>query len=143
MGWTPEYYERNRERILAKSRERYQIKGHKYDAGQSRARTMLRKYGMTPEQYDAMALDQDHVCAICQEGSELFVDHDHTTGRVRGLLCKHCNLALGHFRDSTTAMQRAVDYLSPHAHLPSDEWLSAGPRLVGVTGSVDPGEEVN
>jgi hypothetical protein len=41
----------------------------------------------------------------------MHIDHDHKTGLVRGLLCKHCNQGLGHFRDSTTFLHNAVGYL--------------------------------
>lgn len=62
----------------------------------------LRKnYGLTSEQYVQMLDDQKGVCAICAnpppEGKKLHVDHNHTTGEVRRLLCSRCNGALGWF----------------------------------------------
>ena len=55
------------------------------------------------------------VCAICKKpcrtGRSLAKDHDHKTGKVRGRLCLHCNVGLGHFQDSPALLLRAVDYL--------------------------------
>jgi hypothetical protein len=56
-------------------------------------------------------------CYICQRATgarrRLAVDHNHATGEVRGLLCKPCNRdVLGHLRDNTEALQRAIDYLT-------------------------------
>lgn len=56
----------------------------------------LRKYGITIDQFDAMLAEQNGGCALCYRKSErLHVDHDHETGRVRGLLCHQCNWYLG------------------------------------------------
>lgn len=55
------------------------------------------RYGITTEQYDEMLAEQAGVCAICgnpPKKRRLYVDHDHDTGRVRGLLCAHCNSSL-------------------------------------------------
>ena len=76
-----------------------------------------RKFGITLETRDQLAAHQDGQCAIC--GAEesaltkrLAVDHDHGTGRVRGLLCQNCNLGLGHFRDDTGVLLAAINYLA-------------------------------
>lgn len=61
--------------------------------------TLKQLYGVTLEQYDKMFEQQDGKCAICNQselGYRLCIDHDHKTGRVRGLLCHGCNLSLGH-----------------------------------------------
>lgn len=77
-----------------------------------RARTLRRHYDLTPEEYDQMLSDQNGVCAICFEpGYPLNVDHDHSTGDIRGLLCVPCNQGIGHFRDSTAFLLNAVSYL--------------------------------
>lgn len=86
------------------------------------AHTMRAFYGITPEQYEAMLTAQDGKCAICGEGEpaahgrtgrqfRLSVDHDHSTGRVRGLLCQKCNRAIGLMGDNTETLRRALDYL--------------------------------
>lgn len=50
-------------------------------------------------------------CMICGERAKLVVDHDETHRRIRGLLCHHCNLGLGHFRDDPELLAAAADYL--------------------------------
>jgi hypothetical protein len=76
---------------------------------------LKRKYGLTLEQYDAMLAAQGGVCAICHEARPvertLHVDHDHTTGAIRGLLCFTCNNALGDFRESRELFEAAAAYL--------------------------------
>lgn len=73
-------------------------------------------YGITEAQYWAIYEYQDGRCFICRRASgrrkRLAVDHDHTTGEVRGLLCGTCNLrVIGHLRDDVEALQRAIAYL--------------------------------
>lgn len=74
-------------------------------------------YGLLPEQYKAMLADQNGVCAICKGGFEAHrfkrpcVDHDHGTGKVRGLLCDLCNKMLGHSKDRPEVLQAASLYL--------------------------------
>lgn len=73
------------------------------------------KYGITLEQREALLRAQDGVCAICEQveliGIGLAVDHDHVTGKIRGLLCMRCNTALGRFRDDPKLLRRAAEYL--------------------------------
>ena len=74
-------------------------------------------YKIRPADYWRMHEDQSGRCALCSEPERgkrgmLHVDHDHATGRVRGLLCHHCNVALGHFRDDPVRLQAAIAYLS-------------------------------
>lgn len=82
-----------------------------------RGERLLCNYGITLEKYDALLAEQGGVCAICkkEESSKkkknLTVDHDHSTGVVRGLLCHQCNSGLGMFRDSSSLTQAATEYL--------------------------------
>jgi hypothetical protein len=82
---------------------------------------LKRRYGITVEDYEAMLITQDYKCAICgtdkcSSGRNFAVDHDHTTGKVRALLCALCNKALGSFKDNPVIIQSAIDYLKKHAH---------------------------
>lgn len=77
--------------------------------------SLKKNYGMTIEQYDALLLAQSGVCAICSKPPvrrRLDVDHCHSTGAVRGLLCEHCNKAIGLFRDNIERLSAAITYLS-------------------------------
>jgi hypothetical protein len=85
---------------------------------QSRVKHLRRKFNLSPEQYDIMSKAQKNVCAICQEKCEtemnLAVDHCHTTGKIRGLLCKNCNTAIGLFKEDIDNMLRAIEYIKSH-----------------------------
>ena len=81
---------------------------------QSQRRTRRKRvYGVSPEEYDRMLLEQNNQCAICfiPIGYESAVDHDHLTEKVRGLLCKSCNLGLGFFKDNIIFLSNAISYL--------------------------------
>jgi hypothetical protein len=74
----------------------------------------IRRYGITVEQYDAMYAAQDGACYICGEpeiGRALSIDHDHITGKVRGLLCSNHNRALGLLADDPELLLKAHAYL--------------------------------
>jgi hypothetical protein len=76
-------------------------------------RHLKKQYGLTENDYQQMLAKQQRACALCQvSGKRLHVDHDHATGRVRGLLCSGCNMALGKFRDSPELLLRAARYVS-------------------------------
>lgn len=74
---------------------------------------LLRKYKISLAEYERIGEQQGWRCAVCgwQGERRLVVDHCHKSKSVRGLLCQHCNLALGHFRDSVPAMRAAIEYL--------------------------------
>ena len=78
---------------------------------QSRKGYFLRKYGMTEAELSDHKEAQGGLCALCRKGKAEHVDHDHLTGRVRGVLCFNCNSGLGQFRDSIDLLARATDYL--------------------------------
>ena len=76
-------------------------------------------YGITGEQYRLMFDNQDGNCAICYRHQDrvnktFCVDHDHTTGKIRELLCEDCNLALGTFNDDPIRFENAASYLRKH-----------------------------
>lgn len=77
---------------------------------------------VTPEEFDRMLTAQDGVCAICggaqtiqRAKGRLFIDHCHAAGKIRGLLCHHCNVAIGSLRDDPRIAVRAAAYLRRHA----------------------------
>ncbi len=77
----------------------------------------MRKFGMTLDEYDVMLDAQNGGCAICTRAPEetsLHVDHDHSTGRIRALLCFQCNNALADFREDPDLLRNAVTYLITH-----------------------------
>ncbi len=76
------------------------------------------KFGITLEQYDAMLADQGGRCGnpgcrtdVPRGNGRFHVDHDHATGKVRGLLCNQCNVGIGNLRDSVAVLLGAVEYL--------------------------------
>jgi hypothetical protein len=69
-------------------------------------------YGLTKEQYIDLKTKCNNACSICgNKERKLCVDHNHTTGKVRGLLCKSCNSGLGIFKDSPEVLKVAIKYL--------------------------------
>jgi hypothetical protein len=81
---------------------------------------LQKSYGISVLEYERLLVGQAGVCAICggtnKDGRKLFVDHDHNTGAVRGLLCNLCNRGIGNMRDSITLLEAAIDYLKRGAH---------------------------
>lgn len=85
---------------------------------QAHDKYLQRTYGITIEDFDAMLSKQDGTCAICDgrnsdsaRNRRMTVDHDHETGKVRGLLCFTCNTSIGKLGDTYEALQKAADYL--------------------------------
>lgn len=78
-------------------------------------RKRLIHYGLSTEDYARMVLEQNGLCAVCglppAPGKELHVDHDHKTGRVRKLLCFHCNTALGHLNEDLYRVLSLARYI--------------------------------
>jgi len=123
------YRLRNQERIqkrqLEHSRanpEMYREWKERYKAAhpERRAATVrLNKYGITAEQYNALVEKQHGACAICSlpcsSGRRLSVDHDHRSGKIRGLLCVNCNQSIGKFKDNPALLDRAAAYLEKNA----------------------------
>lgn len=88
----------------------------------------LRRYhGITLDDFEAMERDQEGRCAICkkprQKGDRnLNVDHDHSTMRIRGLLCDPCNRGIGLLKESEEIMKSAIEYLLFHQRNPRDKF---------------------
>lgn len=81
-------------------------------------RLLKREYGLTEEMFNNMLEKQEGKCLICGKvfnlsgKREACVDHSHTTGEIRGLLCNNCNSGLGFFKDNTEFLNRAIQYLN-------------------------------
>lgn len=81
---------------------------------------LRRTYGITLQDYNELLIAQDCTCAICSKDLNFedwssdspVVDHCHTTGHVRGILCNECNRGLGYFRDNVNALAKAISYLT-------------------------------
>ncbi len=79
-----------------------------------KAANLKSNYGITIEEYTTLVAQQDNKCAICgneQANKALFVDHDHKSGKIRGLLCSNCNFALGLLKDSYILCLKMSEYL--------------------------------
>lgn len=74
------------------------------------------KYGVTVAEVQEMRRQQLNSCAICREpfadDVAPHIDHDHSSGEVRGILCASCNKGLGHFRDDPARLVAAANYLN-------------------------------
>lgn len=74
----------------------------------------LLNFDLAAPEFAAMYFEQDGECAICHVREAKQVDHDHATGKVRGLLCYRCNVGLGYFMDSVQNLANAIVYLEDH-----------------------------
>ena len=71
-----------------------------------------RKYGITQDDFNNLVEAQDGLCGICgDELDKINIDHDHESGKVRGLLCTGCNTGLGHLGDNINGLEKALHYL--------------------------------
>jgi hypothetical protein len=122
------WYRANREREIERVRSWQQANHEQYLRTQAEYRASMardyrsehlkRKFGLTLEEYEQRLRIQGGGCAVCgaKPGkSSLHVDHDHKTGEIRGLLCFRCNGGLGQFKEQSTRLLRAADYLTGDA----------------------------
>lgn len=77
---------------------------------------MRQQFGITLADYEQMRIDQADLCKLCGRHERtrqrrLAVDHCHVTGKIRGLLCHHCNTGLGNFMDDVSLLRKAITYL--------------------------------
>lgn len=83
-----------------------------------RAHHLKNKFGITEEQYNEMLTTQNNKCALCETldspTRRLAVDHDHTTGKIRALLCDRCNRGIGLMNEDTMRLRAAIEYLERH-----------------------------
>lgn len=104
------YHKRSKAKINAERRKKYLTTGF--------YKHLQRKYGLNKDTYEALLESQNNTCAITglkpNEGDKLQVDHCHATGKVRGLLLKNINKALGVFKDNPDWLRNAADYIEKH-----------------------------
>ncbi|KKM26565.1 hypothetical protein LCGC14_1583510 [marine sediment metagenome] len=116
-----ESYRKNREKILSRNRKYRQSPegGRRFKSSRMKA-----KYGISLDEVEALLEKQNGLCAICQQPEQetirgkykqLAIDHDHKTGRIRGLLCANCNQGLGRFEDDPARLLAAVQYIQTRA----------------------------
>jgi hypothetical protein len=99
-------YVKRKDKILAQER------GYRASNPDAYRRTRLKhRYQLTFEQYQKLFEQQGGKCALCRERVAADVDHCHETGKVRGLLCRACNIGLGMFGDTIDGLFRAIEYL--------------------------------
>jgi hypothetical protein len=126
--WTQD----NKERLAKKGRERYErlLKENPSFSREANLRSTLKKYGMTEDDYYILLEEQDGRCDICKtfpgdtlgvDRNRLVIDHDHTTGKVRALLCDFCNRGIGMFYDNPDLLVAAAEYVRRHEGLGDQE----------------------
>ena len=102
-----------------KQKERRASPGYKEYLDPIQRKNVLQRYGLTPETYADLLEKQGHACAVCQttipgngRGDRRFdVDHNHKTGKVRGLLCRNCNVTLGVLENKRDRLAKLEEYL--------------------------------
>ena len=114
-----DHYRKNKERYLEQARARRARPGHEEYMAPFRRKCLLARYGITPEDYDATLAKQGGKCAICGTDNlskykvKYFdVDHNHTTGQVRGLLCRDCNVTTGVVENKWDKIQLIRQYIA-------------------------------
>jgi hypothetical protein len=113
--WLDSNYEKARD-----SQRKYKITNREKLKKDYRNWRLKNQYGLTEEDFKELLIKQNGVCAICGQSETkvqhgkiqpLTVDHNHETGKVRGLLCFNCNIAIGKLKDSVVLLEQAIEYL--------------------------------
>ncbi|WP_081788657.1 endonuclease VII domain-containing protein [Candidatus Blastococcus massiliensis] len=107
--------------------------------GGARTYHLTRRYGITAAEADHILRTQDGLCAICRSAPANHVDHDHSTGAVRALLCFNCNGGLGQFRDDPDVLRAAAEYVQFHS-LRQRVLAAAAAAGLGSVRALRPGE---
>lgn len=132
--------------MVAMQKVRKRLREEAYKANHS----LKYHYDITLNDYDTVLGSQNGVCAICctarvtTKSKRLFVDHCHATGKLRALLCNHCNMGLGFFQDRTDLMLRAISYVKEFQEENDTNWAlsvqSILPKLPALTQEKADGE---
>lgn len=116
LEYQREWHRRNREKYKLVRQQYYEANKEKVNSD-SKARYTAKKFGLSVEEYDTWRESKDS-CECCGTPLELRwrqLDHCHTTGEVRGILCHSCNMGLGLFKDNPLLLEAAINYLRTHA----------------------------
>ena len=145
-----EYYLKNREKICLRVRawsannkgkvqaanKKWREKNKEKVRGIGQRSHLRKKYGMTKEDYAAILEKQGGACAICgtqewqSKGKRPVIDHDHKTGKTRGILCHNCNVALGLLGEDIPRIESMIAYIRAQI---SEEEIRATRRRTPVT----------
>jgi hypothetical protein len=104
-----EYYIQNKEKCRIAGELRYQ-KNREDVLETSKYRYILSKYNLSKEEYHALI--DNSVCSICAKTTDLVIDHNHATNKVRGVLCRQCNCGIGLLQDDKELTYKAWEYLN-------------------------------
>lgn len=99
---------------------------------QKRETTLKSRYGITQIEYKELSAKQNHKCALCEISQEeldylLVIDHDHLTRKIRGLLCRRCNLWIGFFDVDKNILKKAIEYLFNNKSIPNTSYYPGKP----------------
>jgi len=112
---TKKYYEEHKESCYASLKKWRKKNRHKVKEQNKKSKLKM-KYGLTIEQRQQIYLNQNGCCACCGKAipyEEINTDHNHKTGKVRGLICQRCNIGMG-FLDNLDFMEKALQYQKLH-----------------------------
>jgi len=108
--YNKQYAEKNKEKIKRYNKAKYRRNPEYY-----KELNLQRNFKLIIDQYNKLLEDQNSKCAICGRDNNvkkaLAVDHNHKTGKIRGLLCHNCNIGLGVFNDNPLILIKVVKYL--------------------------------
>jgi hypothetical protein len=110
VEYQKEYYIKNKNIKIDKSKKWYQDNKeiHKQKSRYRHLKNTLHKFGIEPEEYDKLIKNG---CKICGSVRNLHIDHNHETGKFRGILCSKCNHAIGLFKENINNLIEAINYL--------------------------------
>ena len=95
------------------------LKYYEREKANIRDRQIRRLFGITLEEYNERLIAQNNTCALCgggpdAKGKMFAIDHDHKTGKIRGLLCRGCNVGMGNLKDDPELLEKAARYIRKH-----------------------------
>lgn len=107
------YYRQNKKDIL-----KYLTEWRHKNPNYSKENDLMRKYRMSISDYNLMLKQQENKCSICKKqfkkSKDAYVDHSHRTNKIRDILCRNCNTALGHVYENEEILKSMIQYLKKH-----------------------------